>query len=60
MTVCNPTNIKKTKQSPLTSNHLTQKKTITYIVGNPDPGLGQAPKCCRIKMVNGMPTISPS
>jgi hypothetical protein len=27
----------------------TQKKTVTYVVGNPGPGLGQAQNCGRVK-----------
>jgi hypothetical protein len=30
---------------------------MTYDVGNPDPGLGQAQKCGRVKPVNGIPTL---
>jgi hypothetical protein len=32
------------EQSPVTVTHGTQRKTTTYTVGNPDPGLGQAQK----------------
>ena len=30
------------------------QKTMTYNVGNPDPGLGKAQKCDRVKQANGM------
>jgi hypothetical protein len=30
---------------------------MTYDVGNPGPGLGQAQKCGRVKQNNGIPTI---
>jgi len=33
------------KQPPLTSIHWTQKKTTTYGLGIPGPGLEQAQKC---------------
>jgi hypothetical protein len=36
---------------------LNLKKTTTYDVGNPGPGLGQAHKCGRVKSVNGIPTL---
>ena len=36
---------------------LNTKKTMTYDVGNPGPGLGQAQKCGRVKQNNGIPTI---
>jgi hypothetical protein len=35
----------------------TKKKTMTYDVGNPGPGLGQTQKCGRVRPVNGIPTI---
>ena len=31
---------------------------MTYDIGNPGPGLGQAHKCGRVKPVNGIPTPS--
>ena len=31
---------------------------MTYDIGNPGPGLGQAHKCGRAKPVNGIPTPS--
>jgi hypothetical protein len=31
-------------------------KTMTYDVGNPGPGLGQAQQCGGVKTVNGIPT----
>jgi hypothetical protein len=48
-----------TKQTPLSLTELTEhtKKPITYDVGNPGPGLGQAPKCSEVKLVNGIPTL---
>jgi len=36
---------------------LNTKKTTTYDVGNPGPGLGQAHKCGSVKLVNVIPTI---
>ena len=39
-------------QSPLTSNNWTEKKTMTYDVGNPSPGLRQAHKCGGVKSVS--------
>jgi hypothetical protein len=30
---------------------------MTYDVGNPGPGLGQAQKCSEVKLVNGIPTL---
>jgi hypothetical protein len=38
-------------------NLLNTKKTTTYDVGNPGPGLGQAQKCGRVKPVNEIPTL---
>jgi len=29
----------------------------TYDIGNPEPGLGQAQICGRIKLVKGIPTL---
>jgi hypothetical protein len=46
--VNNFTNIN-SRQSPLTSTIEHEKKTTTYDVGNPGPGLEQAQKCGRIK-----------
>jgi hypothetical protein len=48
--------IKKMKNhlSPQTIKYI--KKTTTYDIGNPDPCLGQVPKCGRVKPVNGIPT----
>jgi hypothetical protein len=37
---------------------LKQKKTTTYDIGNPSPGLGQEQKCGRVKPVNETPTLS--
>ena len=38
-----------------TNNHLkplnTKKKTTTYSIGNPGPGLGQAQKCGGVKQI---------
>jgi hypothetical protein len=31
---------------------------MTYDVGNPNPDLGQAQRCGRVKPVNGIPTLS--
>jgi hypothetical protein len=49
--------------SPITTNYhlssqlnsMNTKKTTTYDVGNPGPGLGQAQKCGRVKPVNWIP-----
>jgi len=30
---------------------------MTYDVGNPGPGLGQAPICGRVKQVNGITSL---
>jgi len=30
---------------------------MTYDVGNPGPGLGQADKCGGVKLINGVPTL---
>jgi hypothetical protein len=30
---------------------------MTYDVGNPGPGLGQAQKCGRVRQVNGIPNL---
>jgi hypothetical protein len=38
---------------------LNVKKTTTYYVGNPGPGLGQVQKWSRVKLVNGMATPTP-
>jgi hypothetical protein len=35
----------------------TKKKTMTYGIGNPGLGLGQAQKYGRIKLVNGISTL---
>ena len=45
------------RQSPLTSTIEHEKKTTTYDVGNPGPGLEQAQKCGRIKPINGISTL---
>ena len=39
-------------------NSLNTKKTKTFDVGNPGPGLVQAQKWGGIKPVNGFPTLS--
>jgi hypothetical protein len=38
-------------------NSLSIKKTTTYEVRNPGPGLRQAQKCGRVKYINGIPTL---
>ena len=49
MLVNNTTNINKNQHfSPQTIKH---KKILTYDIGNPDSGLGQAQKCGEIKPV---------
>ena len=47
------------QQTPLTSNHIVSKKTKTYDVRNPGPGLEQAQKCGRIKPGSGIPIPPP-
>jgi hypothetical protein len=34
------------------------KKTVTYDIGNPGSGLGQAKKCGGVKSINEIPTFS--
>ena len=41
------------EQSPLILTELTEHKQD---VGNPGPGWGQAKKCGRVKLINGIPT----
>jgi hypothetical protein len=31
---------------------LNIKKTMAYDIGNPDPGMGQTPRCGRVKQLN--------
>jgi len=46
------------EQSPLILTELTeQKKTTTYDIGNPGPGLRQTQKCGGVMPVNGIATI---
>jgi hypothetical protein len=52
--VNNSTNIKKMNNH---FNSLNIEKTMTYEVGNPGLGLGQAQKYGRIKLVNGISTL---
>ena len=40
------------------NKQLNQQKTKTYGIGNSYPGLGQAQRCGRIKLVNEIPTLS--
>lgn len=42
------TNIDKNEQTYLTSNQWAQHKAMTYGVGNPSPGYGQAQQCSGI------------
>ena len=59
--VNNSTNIKKKQTITSHLNSLNiKKKTMTYDVGNPGPGLGQAQKCGRVKPVNGIYIYIPS
>ena len=37
-------------------NSLNTRKTMTYDVGNPGPGFGQAHRCGEVKQVNRIPT----
>ena len=41
----------------INKTNIKHKETMTFDVGNPAPGLGQAQKCGRIKRVNGIPTF---
>jgi hypothetical protein len=50
------TNINK-MTNHLSSQLLNIKNSMTYANGNPGPGLGQAQKCGRVKLVNRIPTI---
>ena len=52
-----PIATKRTIASYLNWTHWTQKKTTTYDVGNPGPGMGQAQKYDGVKPVNGIPTL---
>ena len=56
MMVISSTNINEINNKHL--NSLNTKKTMTYDVGNPNPDLGQAQRCGRVKPVNGIPTLS--
>jgi len=44
------------EQSPVILTELTvyKKTCMTYDIGNPGPGLGQAQKYARVKPVNGV------
>jgi hypothetical protein len=46
-----------TKQPHHTSYNRAQKKTTTYDIGNPSPGLGQAQKCGEVKIVKQFPSL---
>ena len=50
-----PISIKRATTSHL--NSLNTKMTMTYDIGNPDPGLEQAQICGVIKPVNVIPTL---
>jgi hypothetical protein len=50
------TNINKTNNQ-LSRQFIEHKKTITYDVGNPAPGFGQAQRGGRVKPVNGTQCI---
>jgi hypothetical protein len=39
------------------NNLFSPQKTLAYGIGNPGPGLGQAQKCGKVKLVNGFSTI---
>jgi len=39
-------------------NSLDTKKTMTYDVGNPGPGLGKAQTCAADRPVKGIPALS--
>ena len=52
--VNNSTNInKKRKKTTFSPQIIEHKKTKTFDVGNPGPGLGQAQKCGGVKTING-------
>ena len=53
--VNNSTNINKMNNH---FNSLNIEKTMTYEVGNPGLGLGQAQKCGGLKLVNVIPSFS--
>jgi hypothetical protein len=50
-----PTSTKQTLLSPQLIEH---NETKIYVVGNPDPCLGQPQKCGRVKVGNGLPTTT--
>ena len=50
-------NINKAKTIASHLNSLNTKKTMTYDIGHPDHGLGQAQKCGGVKLLNGIPTL---
>ena len=54
MMVNNSTNINETNNHFLPEIIENEKKSMTYDIGNPCPGLGQAQKCGRVTLVNGM------
>ena len=51
------TNISTKRTITFHINSLSTKKTTTYEVRNPGPGLRQAQKCGRVKYINGIPTL---
>jgi hypothetical protein len=51
--VNNSTNINKTNRH---LNSLNTRKTPTYDIGNPGPGLEQIQQC-QVKSINGLPTL---
>jgi len=54
--VNNSTNIYKANNQ-LSPQIIEHRKSMTYNVGNPGPGLGRAQKCGRGNPVNGIPTL---
>jgi len=54
--VNNSTNINKTNNH-LPPQIIKHKKTTSFSVGNPGPGLVQEQKCGRVKPVNGTTTL---
>jgi hypothetical protein len=56
--VNNSTNINKTNNHLSNLKLMNIKKTTTYDIGDPGPGLGQAHKCGRLKLINVIPTLT--
>jgi hypothetical protein len=41
----------------INKTNIKHKETMTFDVGNPAPGLGQAQKCGSVILLNGIPTL---